>query len=73
MVHYGIPEKLHNDQGPDFESCTIKELCQVTGIHKVRTAPYPPRGNFVERFNFTLLVGHSPDSRPQTWKVEIGY
>ena len=37
MVHYGIPEKLHSDQGPDFESRTIKELCQVAGIHKVRT------------------------------------
>ncbi|CAI5671482.1 unnamed protein product [Oreochromis niloticus] len=34
MVHYGIPEKLHSDQGPDFESRTIKELCQVAGIHK---------------------------------------
>ena len=40
MVHYGIPEKLHSDQGPDFESRTIRELCHVAGIHKVRTTPY---------------------------------
>ena len=70
LIHYGIPEKLHSDQGPDFESRTIKELCKVTGIHKIRTTPYHPRGNPVERFNRTLLnmLGTLTEQDKSHWK-----
>lgn len=70
IVHYGIPEKLHSDQGPDFESRLIRELCEVTGIQKIRTTPYHPRGNPVERFNRTLLnmLGTLENENKSHWK-----
>lgn len=70
IIHYGIPEKLHSDQGPDFESRLIKQLCEVAGIQKIRTTPYHPRGNPVERFNRTLLdmLGTLENQDKSHWK-----
>ena len=38
--NYGIPEKLLNDQGHNFEYNLIKELCKLSNIQKVHTTPY---------------------------------
>ncbi len=70
LTHYGFPERLHSDQGRDFESHVIKELCTLTNIRKVRTSPYHPRGNPVERFNRTLLsmLGTLQDKDKTHWR-----
>jgi len=73
LVHYGFPERLHSDQGRDFESHTIKELCALAGIRKVRTSPYHPRGNPVERYNRTLLsmLGTLKDKEKSQWRDHV--
>ncbi|KAL5502934.1 hypothetical protein EMCRGX_G009794 [Ephydatia muelleri] len=51
----GFPEQLHSDQGPQFESDVIAELCKTMSIQKTRTTPYHPACNGeIERFNKTL-------------------
>lgn len=73
MVHYGIPERLHSDQGSDFESKLVRGLCEITGIKKSRTTPYHPRGNPVERFNRTLLnmLGAHDTKQKAKWKDHV--
>ena len=75
ICHYGFPEQFISDQGRNFESDLIKELCKIAGVKKLHTTPYHPQSNGqCERFNSTLcnMLGTLSDEEKSDWKSHLG-
>ena len=75
IVHYGLPKKILMDQGHNFESQLVADLCKLMGTQKVQTSPYHPQTNGqCERFNSTLInmLGTLPKEKKLEWINHIG-
>ena len=75
IVHYGLPKRILMDQGQNFKSQLVTDLCKLIGMWKIWTSPYHLQTNSqCERFNSTLIniLGTSPKDKKSEWKNHIG-
>ena len=76
ILRYGLPGTIHTDQGRDFESHLIKELCSLLDINKTRTTPWHPQSDgLIERFNRTLetMLKQSVEKHQRDWDLHVPY
>eukprot|EP00731_Ephydatia_muelleri_P006231 Em0003g479a len=74
FFRFSPPEQLHSDQGRQFESELVAQICKILNISKSRTTPYHPQGDgLVERFNRTLLdmLATTAERKPFEWEDHL--
>ena len=56
VSRFGVMRSLHSDQGREFESDLISEMCKLLQVRKTRTVPYNPKSDgMIERANRTVI------------------
>ena len=75
FCRFSPPQQLHSDQGRQFESKLLYEVCNLLGIRKTKTTPYyhPQCDGLVERFNRTLLdmLATTTRENPFDWENQL--
>ena len=70
FTRVGMPFEILSDQGKEFDSGLMHELCERLGINKVRTSAYKPSTNgATERFHRTLnsMMGRVVNENQRDW------
>ncbi|GFW22558.1 uncharacterized protein TNCV_3364701 [Trichonephila clavipes] len=60
LLRYGIPRRLISDNGTQFVSAMMQQICSLLNIHQSLIPVYHPQANSVERNN--------RDLKPHGWK-----
>ena len=76
VLRFGAPDTLHTDQGTNFCSDLMTEVCNLLHVERTRTSPYHPQGNGqVERHNRVLadVLSKYCSENPRDWESILPY
>ena len=76
ITKYGAPEKVLTDQGTNFLSKLVKNICKLFKITQLRTTSYHLQTDgLVERFNRTLcdMLASYVNQEPSMWDIYLPF
>ena len=75
FTRFGCPLSILSDQGKEVNGRLMAEICKLFGIEKLRTTPYKPSTNQVERFHRTLnsLLAKTVADHQRNWDAQLPY
>jgi hypothetical protein len=72
--HFGVPETITSDCGPQFTSNLWFQLCEMLNIsHKQTTAYHPESNGAVERLHCRLKDALHARAAAATWSMELPF
>ena len=75
FTRVGVPKEILSDQGSQFLSAVMKEMCRLLSLKQLVTTPYHPICNgFIEKVYVTLknMLRHMCAEKPKDWDRYIG-
>ncbi|GFV31172.1 retrovirus-related Pol polyprotein from transposon 412 [Trichonephila clavipes] len=75
LLRYGIPRRLISDNGTQFVSAVIQQICYLLNIHQSLILVYHPQANPVERKNRDLKprLGILVQDKHDCWSEKLPY
>jgi len=75
FTRFGAPLSILSDQGKEVDGRKMNEVCRLFGIEKLRTTPYKPSTNQVERFHRTMnsVLAETVAENQRDWDVRLPY
>ena len=75
FTRFGVPLSILSDQGKEVDGRIMNEVCRLFGIEKLRTTPYKPSTNQVERFHRTMnsILAKTVSEHQRDWDVRLPF
>ena len=75
FCRFGTPISILSDRGREVDGNIMRNICRMLGVDKLRTTPYKPSTNQVERLHRSInsVLGKTVANHQRDWDVRLSF